>query len=228
MATIPELFDAALRIHQAGDLLQATQLYRRILQADPNHADCLHLLGIATFQTGRHETGIALIRQAIALNPSAAVYHSNLGVYLKELGRLPEAVECYRQALKLNPQYVDALSNLGIALRDQGHCAEADECCRQALRLNPQHAEAYSNLGVALKDQGRLAEAIRALGIAEIAKIEALDLFRGKGVPEGHHSLLIRVTFQSYDATLTDAQMAEAGARIVRALESLGAKLRAS
>jgi phenylalanyl-tRNA synthetase beta chain len=75
---------------------------------------------------------------------------------------------------------------------------------------------------------GRLAEAIRALGIAEIAKIEALDLFRGKGVPEGHHSLLIRVTFQSYDATLTDAQMAEAGARIVRALESLGAKLRAS
>jgi phenylalanyl-tRNA synthetase beta chain len=75
---------------------------------------------------------------------------------------------------------------------------------------------------------GSLAEAIRALGIAEIANIEALDLFRGKGVPEEHHSLLIRVTFQSYEATLTDAQMAEASARIVRALESLGAKLRAS
>jgi phenylalanyl-tRNA synthetase beta chain len=75
---------------------------------------------------------------------------------------------------------------------------------------------------------GSLTEAIRALGIAEIANIEALDLFRGKGVPEGHHSLLIRVTFQSYEATLTDAHMAEASARIVRALESLGAKLRAS
>ena len=73
---------------------------------------------------------------------------------------------------------------------------------------------------------GRLADAIRSLGIAEIANIEALDLFRGKGMPEGHHSLLIRVTFQSYDATLTDAQMAEASARIVQALELLGAKLR--
>jgi phenylalanyl-tRNA synthetase beta subunit len=51
-------------------------------------------------------------------------------------------------------------------------------------------------------------------------------LFRGKGMPEGHHSLLIRVTFQSYDATLTDAQMAEASVRIMQALESLGAKLR--
>jgi len=73
---------------------------------------------------------------------------------------------------------------------------------------------------------GKLAEAIRALRIAEIARIEAVDLFRGKGVAEGQYSLLIRVTFQSYDATLTDAKMAEASARIVRALESAGAKLR--
>jgi phenylalanyl-tRNA synthetase beta chain len=73
---------------------------------------------------------------------------------------------------------------------------------------------------------GGLAAAIRALGIAEIARVEAVDLFRGKGVPAGQHSLLIRVTFQSNAATLTDAQMAEASARIVRALEAAGAKLR--
>jgi phenylalanyl-tRNA synthetase beta chain len=75
---------------------------------------------------------------------------------------------------------------------------------------------------------GQLAGAIRGLGIAETAHVQAVDLFRGKGVPDGQYSLLIRVTFQSYDATLTDAQMAEASARIVRALESLGAKLRAA
>jgi phenylalanyl-tRNA synthetase beta chain len=73
---------------------------------------------------------------------------------------------------------------------------------------------------------GKLADAIRTLGIAEIVSIQALDLFRGKGVPEGQHSLLIRVTFQSYEATLTDALLAEASARIVKALERLGAKLR--
>ncbi len=72
----------------------------------------------------------------------------------------------------------------------------------------------------------QIAQAIRSLGIAEVAGVEALDLFRGKGVPDGEHSLLIRVTFQSYTATLTDAQLTEASGRIVGALAALGARLR--
>ncbi|MGO9640642.1 MAG: phenylalanine--tRNA ligase subunit beta [Candidatus Acidiferrales bacterium] len=74
----------------------------------------------------------------------------------------------------------------------------------------------------------QVAQAIQSLGIEEIASVEALDLFHGKGVPERHYSLLVRVTFQSYKATLTDAQLTDASGRIVRALEPLGAKLRAS
>jgi phenylalanyl-tRNA synthetase beta subunit len=53
-------------------------------------------------------------------------------------------------------------------------------------------------------------------------------LFRGKNVPAGKYSLMVRVTFQSREATLTDAQIADYSARIVAALESkLGATLRA-
>ena len=72
----------------------------------------------------------------------------------------------------------------------------------------------------------QIAQAIQSLGIAEVTGVEALDLFRGKGVPDGEHSLLIRVTFQSYTATLTDAQLTEASGRIVGALAALGARLR--
>jgi len=72
-------------------------------------------------------------------------------------------------------------------------------------------------------------QTIRSLGIAEIASIEAGDLFRGKNVPAGKYSLMVRVLFQSREATLTDAQIAEFSARIVAALkEKLGAQLRAS
>jgi phenylalanyl-tRNA synthetase beta chain len=73
----------------------------------------------------------------------------------------------------------------------------------------------------------QIAEAIRALDIAELQNIEALDLFRGGQVPAGKFSLMIRVTFQSADATLTDAQIADFSSRIVAALETkLGATLR--
>jgi phenylalanyl-tRNA synthetase beta chain len=71
--------------------------------------------------------------------------------------------------------------------------------------------------------------AIRSLNIGEIVSIDATDLFRGKNVPAGKYSLLVRVTFQSRDATLTDAQITAFSARIVATLEKqLGAQLRAS
>ena len=74
-----------------------------------------------------------------------------------------------------------------------------------------------------------VAKAIRSLNIAEIASIEAADLFRGKNVPAGKYSLLVRVKFQNRAATLTDAQTADYSTRIVAALEKqLAAALRAS
>ncbi len=72
-------------------------------------------------------------------------------------------------------------------------------------------------------------KAIQSLGIAEITSVEAADLFRGKNVPAGKYSLMVRITFQSKAATLTDAQITEFSGKIVGALEkNLGAVLRAS
>jgi phenylalanyl-tRNA synthetase beta chain len=69
---------------------------------------------------------------------------------------------------------------------------------------------------------------IRSLQIAELESIEAADLFRGGQVPAGKFSLMIRVKFQSADATFTDAQLSDFSARIVAALQQkLGAALRA-
>lgn len=66
----------------------------------------------------------------------------------------------------------------------------------------------------------QVADAIRGLGIAEIISVDAVDLFRGGQVPAGQYSLLVRVTFQSYDATLTEAQIGSFSERIVSALGS--------
>ncbi len=70
---------------------------------------------------------------------------------------------------------------------------------------------------------------ISALQIPEITSIEAADLFRGKNVPAGKYSLLVRVTFQSREATFTDSQLTDFSTRIISALEkNLGASLRAN
>ena len=74
-----------------------------------------------------------------------------------------------------------------------------------------------------------IVKAIRSLNIAEVTSVEAADLYRGKNVPAGKYSLMIRVTFQSREATLTDAQVSEFSSKIVAALEtSVDAQLRSS
>jgi phenylalanyl-tRNA synthetase beta chain len=72
-------------------------------------------------------------------------------------------------------------------------------------------------------------KAVSTLNIAEIASIQAADLFRGKNVPAGKYSLLVRISFQSREATLTESQLNDFSARIIGALEkNLGASLRAN
>src|SRR5258705_96403 len=60
---------------------------------------------------------------------------------------------------------------------------------------------------------------IQSLGIPEIVSIEAADLLRGKNVPAGKYSLLVRVVFQSREATFTESQINHFSPRIVTAVE---------
>ena len=72
-------------------------------------------------------------------------------------------------------------------------------------------------------------QTIGLLNIPELESIEAADLFRGGQIPAGKFSLMIRVKFQSAEATFTDAQLNDFSTRIVHALqEKLGATLRAN
>jgi phenylalanyl-tRNA synthetase beta chain len=73
----------------------------------------------------------------------------------------------------------------------------------------------------------QVADVIRTLAIAELQSIEVADLFRGGKMPAGKFSLMIRVTFQSGETTLTDSRISDFSSQIVAALETkLGASLR--
>ncbi len=62
----------AVSHHQAGQLQQAERIYREILSHEPHNPDALHLLGIATFETGNNEAAAELIGKAIQAQPITA------------------------------------------------------------------------------------------------------------------------------------------------------------
>src|SRR3989338_6085393 len=159
MATIPEALSLALAHHQAGRLQDAEALYRQILQAQSDHPDALHLLGVTAHQAGKHEIAVEHITRAIAINPAAAEYHNNIGEVYRALARLSEAEASFQQALAQNPAFAEALNNLGAVLQAQGKLEEAAAHYRQALALKPGYAQAHNNLGSAVLAQGKVEEA---------------------------------------------------------------------
>jgi phenylalanyl-tRNA synthetase beta chain len=74
-----------------------------------------------------------------------------------------------------------------------------------------------------------IADSIRSLQLPELHSIRAVDLFRGKNVPPGKYSLLVRITFQSREGTLTEGQINHYTGKIISILEHRhDAQLRAS
>jgi Flp pilus assembly protein TadD len=67
-----------LQEHQRGLLHQAVRRYRNVLHAQPDHADALHLLGVALHQQGDHHQAAENIGRALTLNLGNAAYHANL------------------------------------------------------------------------------------------------------------------------------------------------------
>src|SRR5579871_364098 len=134
MATVAEIYELALRLHQGGDLTQAESLYTQILRADP--AEMHHAFG-------RPHPGLARV-------------HYNLGNVLHLQRRLDEAAANYRLALRMDPAHAWAHNNLGIALKELGQWDEAAASFRRAIAAKPDYVDSHANLGICLMEGGRL------------------------------------------------------------------------
>jgi Flp pilus assembly protein TadD len=182
MITTAETWALARRCAQTGNWPQAEQLCRRLVQAEPDHADAWFLLGAAWLAQGRVAEAQAGLEQAVRLKPDHARAHDCLGIVLARQGKLQEATACFRQAVQLRPDLAEPHSNLGAVLAEQRRLDEAVASYRQALRLRPHYGEALHNLGYALVEQGRLEEALEVCRQALALKPHAAEEHDNLGI----------------------------------------------
>ena len=141
-----EPFQRALALHQAGQLDQASVLYRQVLAAQPEHPDALHFSALLAYQQGRHDEAIELFRRALAVAPDVAFIHSNLGLAHAAAGHGDAAIASFVRAIDIDPAFAVAHFNLGARLHTGGHYEEARHHYEIALRLQPDYADARWNL----------------------------------------------------------------------------------
>src|ERR1044072_8174132 len=130
---LDEAIAVAVALQQAEQWAAAEDIYRRILEVAPNHADALHFSGVLAQQRGRTEDAVAPIERSLDLE--RADWHSNLGIVLQDQLRLDDAIAAYRRAIALDPTHANAHSNLGVVLRATGKVAEAETAYGAAIRI---------------------------------------------------------------------------------------------
>ncbi|RJQ70906.1 MAG: tetratricopeptide repeat protein [Desulfobacteraceae bacterium] len=196
--SVEQAVQYAVGLQQSRELEAAEEVYRKILEVDPGHADALHFYGVLQHQRGLTQEACRLISLALDSAPEYTDAHNNLGNILRESDRLEEAEACYRKVIALDSRNANAWNNLGSVLRAKGQLDQAQAAYTRAMAIEPKFFAPFLNMGHLMAKRGQLAEAVsyyaqsivldpelsaskRHLGIALscLGRIEeAADLFR--------------------------------------------------
>jgi tetratricopeptide (TPR) repeat protein len=219
---LAQLLDRAAALQCNGELAEAEDCCRRILEAHPNDLNASHLLAIVCHQQGRTADAVDLLGAALRNHPRAADAWCNHGLMLQQLGRHDEALASFEKTLAVRPNDVAALHSHAFGCRALGHHDKALVSYDRVLAIQPADAEAHHNRGVALNALGRHAEALACYDRAVAISPDYAQAFynRGRAFDElgRYHDALA-----CYDkAVAIDPQYAEAHNNRGVALDTLG------
>jgi tetratricopeptide (TPR) repeat protein/SAM-dependent methyltransferase len=155
-----DLLQEAARLYRQGALVEAANLYRQVLQNEPDHAQAHYHLAVISCQQGRFREGLDLARHSLASDPGQPRAHNLVGMALSRLGRQEEALMSFDNAIVDAPDFADAHGNRANALMELGRVAEAVTSFEHAVALQPDSVGDLLNLGTALHRLGRHEDAI--------------------------------------------------------------------
>ncbi|HAB93321.1 MAG TPA: hypothetical protein DCF49_00920 [Lachnospiraceae bacterium] len=118
--TIREQMREALYAEYNGDYERQEELCREMLEADPDHADVLGMLGRCLVSQRRPEEAIPFLQRAIAEDPSQKESMISLGQAYQAAGNYKQAVKTFESVTDLgehhpfyNSAYADCLEKVG-------------------------------------------------------------------------------------------------------------------
>ncbi len=222
MTTVSEAFQAAFAHHQRGELAQAQTIYRQILDAEPQHADVWHLLGLVAHQEGRNDEAVNSILRAISLNDAQPAYHNHLGAVYAVVGELEKAEASFRRALELSPSDAQVHYNLAALLNLRGDPQAAIDHYRRAVEFNPRLAEAHFNLGNLLRDREEWPAAQRAYLAAIAARPNYVKALMSMAAVCANQGKIAEAEDAWRQVTHIDQRHVEARLRLGSSLQSKG------
>ncbi len=184
----PSLVELAKLELEHGNPSLAARIGQRIIQAQPDNAAALSMLGTAQERLGASAEALACLDAAVALRPGDAALRAHLGSLLAAKGEHARAIAELEQSVCIrrpSPRALTALAELHLV---KGDVQRAEILARRALKLEPRSAAGHFLLGETLFKGGHTEEAERTLRAAiELdgehlgARVRLADLLRHGG-----------------------------------------------
>lgn len=154
---------AALKLHQAGQIAKAAAAYRRILETRGDDSQALHLLGVTFIQIAQPNKGAELIERAIALQPNVGTFHLNLASAYQAQRRIDDAIAEAEKAIALDAQLAPRGYHVaGLAFLEGGQFEDAVYCFEKSVEADPNAAEPHLLLAIAEDRLGRYHDGVIA------------------------------------------------------------------
>jgi protein O-GlcNAc transferase len=244
-STIPlELaLQQAIGHHQAGRLQEAEQLYRAILQAEPNQADANHNLGMIACQVGQFAAALPYLKTALLINPAQGQYSLSYAEALLASGQPQEALVILDGAMKrgvnsaamqaLNKKIISVIqgnqshehknvseSDQLVALFSNGKYAELELKASALVEKDPNSGFGWKILGAALQMQGK--DSLHATHMAAKLLSDAPDIHSNLGIVLRNHGNLDESVKSFRRAIRIKPDFAEAHNNLGATLQDLG------
>ena len=134
--------------HQTGNLDEAEETYRQVIEADPKDADAWVYLGILQFDRRQFESSTESYRRALEIRDHYPIAWNNLGNSFRMLGQVENAEQCFTKALSQHPNYLSAFKNRGTLWIWSGEIQKGLKWYQEGLKHHPGEVELHRNLGV--------------------------------------------------------------------------------
>lgn len=193
---------------------EAAQLYKKLVDQNPQNAVYMNKLGIALHQQAALGQALKYYERAVKTDPTYADAQNNIGTIFYQRKKYGKAIKAYQKAIAIRNDMPILYSNLAYAYFEDKKYEEAITSFRQALAMDPQLFEHNSSrTGSLLQDRtvgdrGRF-YFLLAKSYAEAGNLERCLIYLRKAKDEGYKELAAIKMDPSFAAVLKDPAIQE-------------------
>jgi len=157
---LQENFALALQNHQKGNFKVAENIYKKVLENNPDHFETVFYLGSLYLQMNNFKHAKIFLQRVLSIQPNMPGALINLAITLTELGEYKTSIEHFNKAIEIEPKSSIAHFNLGNVLCKSNEYLKAIKHYKQTIDIDENHILAHNNMCIAFIELGKPFEAM--------------------------------------------------------------------